>query len=73
MAVTCSPDGAMLASGGRDYAVKVWDPESGRCTSTSKISRNLVTCAKFFKDGSQRFAQGSEDLTMRVWDVRVIR
>ena len=72
MAVGCDRDGLMVASGGRDYAVKLWDPNTCQCTSTSKISRNLVTCLKFWEDGSQKFCQGSEDLTMRVWDVRNI-
>ena len=72
MAVGCDRDGLMVASGGRDYAVKVWDANTCQCTSTNKISRNLVTCLKFWKDGSQKFCQGSEDLTMRVWDVRNI-
>lgn len=99
MAVGAHKDGNMVASGARDYMVKVWDTNTCQCTSTSKVrpsstprsfeksslapltpsprslskvSRNLVTCLKFWDDGSYRFAQGSEDLTMRVWDVRFI-
>ncbi|GMH92524.1 hypothetical protein TrST_g7244 [Triparma strigata] len=72
MAVSATLGGELVVSGGRDYAVKVWDSSTGQCTSTSKISRNLVTCLQFFKDGGCKFAQGSEDLTMRIWDVRII-
>ncbi|GMH68495.1 hypothetical protein TL16_g04946 [Triparma laevis f. inornata] len=72
MAVSATSGGEMVVSGGRDYAVKVWDATTAQCTSTSKISRNLVTCLRFFKDGGCKFAQGSEDLTMRIWDVRII-
>ena len=55
------------SSGAKSYKINIT-----QCTSTCKISRNLVTCLKFWKDGSQKFCQGSEDLTMRVWDVRII-
>jgi WD40 repeat protein len=72
MAVGAHKDGGMIVSGARDYMVKVWDSQTCQCTSTSKVSRNLVTCLKLWPDGSYKFAQGSEDLTMRVWDVRFI-
>jgi WD40 repeat protein len=46
--VTASNDGRTVVSGGRDYAVKTWDAETCACLSTSKISRNIVTCISFF-------------------------
>jgi WD40 repeat protein len=51
MAVGTNNDGTLVSSGGRDYAVKVWDPETCQCSGTNKISRNLVTCIKWWKDG----------------------
>ncbi|KAJ8607277.1 hypothetical protein CTAYLR_009530 [Chrysophaeum taylorii] len=62
----------IVASGSRDATVRTWDPERGAQLSMSRIPRNLVTCLRWIPRSSS-FAQGSEDLHLRVWDSRRAR
>ena len=69
--VSSNEDGSVVVTGGRDYNVKFFDAATFQCISTNKISRNLVTCLDWFKaKGSNQVCQGSEDLRLRVWDIR---
>ncbi len=65
-------DERQLCSGSRDASVRTWDVETGRCTASSKVPRNLVTCLKYLPGESHAASvvQGGEDLRLRVWDVR---
>ncbi|CAM9244805.1 unnamed protein product, partial [Pylaiella littoralis] len=42
-----SADEKTLCSGSRDTSVRAWDVETGRCTASGKVPRNLVTCLRF--------------------------
>ncbi len=62
--------GEKMASGGRDQTVRIWDVETAKELSQRKIERNVVTGVKWIPDNLDLFVQLSEDLTMRLWDIR---
>ncbi len=68
LAVEYSPDGRLLATGGSDGAVRVWN------TATEQLEQLLaghdgpVACLAWSPDGSV-LASGSHDRTIRLWDV----
>lgn len=76
-AVTLSADGTRVATGSRDTTVRLWDVASGAAIYRGQRAQNLVTCLKWYPasgsaGGSQNIlVQGSEDLRVRLWDVRV--
>ena len=64
-------DMGIAVSGSRDYAVQVWDLESQGPIRSSKISRNVVTWVRR-APGEPVVMQASEDLRLRLWDVRTM-
>jgi LPXTG-site transpeptidase (sortase) family protein len=67
-AVAFSPDGTLIASGGRDNAVRLWDTESGENTRIFEGHDDWVTRVVFSPDGAL-LASGARDDTVRLWDV----
>jgi hypothetical protein len=67
-----SPDGKLLARGGYDHAVRLWDVQTGRTLRTFKGHGGAVMALAFFPDG-KRIASGSADGTALVWDVTRVK
>ena len=64
----------LLVSGSKDNLVKVWDPRaqpSGTCLATFHNHKNTVQACKFSPDGL-RFASASRDMTVKVYDLRMM-
>jgi WD40 repeat protein len=64
--VAFSPDTKLLASGGADRQVMLWDIESGELERVLLGHENTVTSVAFSPDG-QTLASASDDGTVRVW------
>jgi hypothetical protein len=68
-AVAFSPDGKVLASGGAEGAVKLWDVEQARLLATLEWHLGPARGVAFSPDGGQ-LASASADGAVRLWDWR---
>ena len=67
-AVSFSPDGQTIATGGRDNTVKLWKTD-GQPLLTLNGHRDVVWSVSFSPDG-QTLASASRDRTVRLWDIK---
>ena len=67
-----SPDGTLLATGGSDRKVHLWNLAEGRQSSSDAGHADSVVALAFSPDG-RRLATGSLDKTIKVWDALSLR
>lgn len=68
--MACDSSGGLLATGGADRKVLVWDIEGGFCTHYFKGHKGVVTSIMFHPDSNRLLLfSGSDDATVRVWDL----
>ncbi len=65
--VAFSPDGTVLASGGAERLVRMWDIETGRLLRSLRGHTQDIRAIVFTPDG-QTLATASEDRTIRLWN-----
>jgi len=66
--VAFSPDGKLLASGGADWTVFIWDVEKKEILKRIKEHEGSIYSVTFSPDG-KLLASGSADHTIRIWEV----
>ena len=66
-AVAIAPDGAWLASGGRDGSVRIWDRASGEQRAAFAGHTGGVTAVAIAPDGAW-LASSGRDGSVRIWD-----
>lgn len=67
LSVAFSQDGAMLAAGGRDNVVHLWDRQSEEHTELKGHEDSVA--AVCFSPDSQTLASSGQDITVRFWSV----
>jgi WD40 repeat protein len=63
-----SPDGKVLASGGYDNRIWLWDPDTGKALRALEGHKGPVNCIAFSADGKW-LASGNQDKELRLWEV----
>src|ERR1700712_5041387 len=69
LALAFSPDSKLVAVGGADRAVRIWDVETGRLVTAIEDHADWVLGLAFSPDG-KKIATASRDRTSKVFDVR---
>ncbi len=68
LAVATSSDGKLVASGGRDKLIRLWDARSNELLGSFSGHRDIVT-ALAFQDGTNQLYTGSADRTVKLWNM----
>lgn len=63
-----SPDNQILASGGDDRTIRLWNASTGQCLKTLQAYANSV-CSVAFSPQGKTLASGGEDCMVRLWDI----
>jgi WD40 repeat protein len=63
-----SPDGKLLAAGGTDGEIQLWDLETNSGTPLEAAHRGAVSALTFTPDGKQ-LASGGRDRSIFLWDI----
>ncbi|MCE3016477.1 MAG: protein kinase domain-containing protein [Pirellula sp.] len=64
-----SPDGKLLASGGQDETIRIWDVGTGREVKVLKGHDSPVTNVCFTEDGRELWSCTSAENSLLVWDI----
>jgi WD40 repeat protein len=68
MSLAISSDSQIIASGGEDRTIKLWDLSTGTLLDTLTGHNGIVKTLAFSPD-NQKLASGSEDNTIKIWQI----
>ncbi|KAF4945037.1 hypothetical protein FGADI_12296 [Fusarium gaditjirri] len=67
LSVAVSPDNQLIASGGRDETVRIWDIATGVCRHTLEGHDDAIYSITFLPDGQ---SLASASTTIKIWDTK---
>lgn len=67
-AIAFNADGTLLATGGNDQTVRIWDTSTGKELHTLKADERLRVEAVAFSSDGKLLASAGWDATVRLWD-----
>ncbi len=70
-ALAISPDGNLLAAGGDDGVIRLWDPQAGQLLQSWAGHEGSVEALAISPDGTF-LVSGGADKTVRVWDLATL-
>ncbi len=65
--ITYSPDGKLIASGGWDRTIRIWDAKTGAEVKNFRAHDASVSCLAYSRD-SKYIISGSRDNSVKIWD-----
>ncbi|MBV9124096.1 MAG: protein kinase, partial [Planctomycetes bacterium] len=71
LCLAVSPDGKLLATGGEDHTIHLWEVPSGRELARWEAHESGVSSLLFAADG-QTLVSGSRDGTLKMWNLPLI-
>jgi WD40 repeat protein/serine/threonine protein kinase len=71
-ALAWTKDEKLIASGGADRVIRIWDAKSGKCVHTFVGHAGVIFDLAFTKDG-KLLASASADCTVRIWETETGR
>jgi WD40 repeat protein len=71
-AFALNPEATLVASGGQDKMIHLWDVASGREVARWPGHEDAVTALLFSLDG-QTLYSGSQDGTLKIWSLPFLR
>ena len=72
LGLAISTDGRLLASGGKDATIRLWDTTTGRELARWEAHLSSVNALAFSPDG-KTLASGSAERVLKLWDISFIR